>query len=83
MIKDFRVSSGAAGPKVARSRANEEKLIGKNISEIEGLKADILDTHDTVISPHAMPEWRRNTTRRMLDHFLSEVASGAPAGIIE
>ena len=83
VIKDFRVSSGAAGPKVARSRANEEKLIGKSISEIEGLKADILDTHDTVISPHAMPEWRRNTTRRMLDHFLSEVASGAPAGIIE
>ncbi len=83
VIRDFRVSSGAAGPKVARCRENEEKLIGKTIADIEGLKEEILDGHNNVISPHAMPEWRRNTTRRMLDHFLTEVASGAPAGIIE
>ena len=83
IIKDFRVSSGAAGPKVARNKANEAKLIGKKLEDIPALKEDILNTHDQTISPRAMATWRRNSTRRMLDYFLSEVAKGGDEGIIQ
>ena len=34
VVVDFRASSGAAGPKVARSRKAEELLIGKKVSEL-------------------------------------------------
>ena len=34
VLVDFRASSGAAGPKVARSRKAEELLIGKKVSEL-------------------------------------------------
>ena len=83
IIKDFRVSSGAAGPKVARNKANEEKLIGKRLEDIPLVKEDILLTHDQTISPRAMATWRRNTTRRMLDYFLSEASKGGEGRIIE
>ena len=82
-IVDFRASSGAAGPKVARSRAVEKILIGKNISDIPSIKDEFLDAYNNIISPHAMPEWRRNTTRRMLSYFLDKIVDGAISGEIE
>ena len=83
VVVDFRASSGAAGPKVARRRKAEKVLIGKKLSELPDCKEEFLDSWDTVISPHAMPEYRRNTTRRMLDYFITALASGHPAGRVE
>ena len=44
VLVDFRASSGAAGPKVARSRKAEELLIGKKVSELHTCKEEFL-TH--------------------------------------
>ncbi|MBO5770690.1 MAG: FAD binding domain-containing protein [Spirochaetales bacterium] len=82
-IVDFRASSGAAGPKVARGKDAERMLIGLAPEELKSRKEEFLDAWNGVISPHAMPEWRRNSTRRMLDYFIDAVASGSPEGIIE
>lgn len=82
IVVDFRASSGAAGPKVARSHKVEEILIGKKVSELDKYKEEFLDRWNEVISPHAMPEYRRNTTRRMLEHFIDSIIEGAPSGRI-
>lgn len=83
VVVDFRASSGAAGPKVARCRKAEEILIGKKLSELPQVKEEFLDAWNGVISPHAMPEYRRNTTRRMLAYFIDALASGHPEGRVE
>lgn len=83
VVVDFRASSGAAGPKVARSRKAEEILIGKKLSELPQVKEEFLDAWNNVISPHAMPEYRRNSTRRMLAYFVDALASGHPEGRVE
>ncbi len=82
LVTDFRASSGAAGPKVMRSREAENILIGKKLEEINDVKEEFLDAWNNVISPHAMPEYRRGTTRRMLDYFLTECMKGGEAGLI-
>ena len=81
-IVDFRASSGAAGPKVARSRDVESMLIGLSLDKLPGAKEDFLNAYNNVISPHAMPEWRRNTTRRMLSYFIDRISEGAEPGEI-
>lgn len=83
IVVDFRASSGAAGPKVARSRKAEEMLIGKKVSELADVKESFLDAWNDVIAPHAMPEYRRNTTRRMLSYFIDALIAGHPAGRVE
>lgn len=83
MVVDFRASSGAAGPKVARSRKAEELLIGKKVTELAQVRDSFLDAWNEVISPHAMPEYRRNTTRRMLSYFIDALIAGHPAGRVE
>ncbi len=83
VVVDFRASSGAAGPKVMRSRQAEEILIGKTLSELQGVEDEFLDAWNNVISPHAMAEYRRNTTRRMLKYFIDELRSGHPEGRVE
>ncbi len=83
VVVDFRASSGAAGPKVARSRKAEELLIGKKVTELAQVKDSFLDAWNDVISPHAMPEYRRNTTRRMLSYFIDALIAGHPAGRVE
>ncbi len=83
VVVDFRASSGAAGPKVMRSRQVEELLVGKTLSELQGVKEQFLDAWNGVISPHAMPEYRRNTTRRMLAYFIDALASGHASGRVE
>ena len=83
VVADFRASSGAAGPKVMRSRKAEGILIGKKLSELSGCKEEFLDAWNTVISPHAMPEYRRNTTRRMLSFFIDALAAGHAPGRVE
>lgn len=83
IVVDFRASSGAAGPKVMRSREVESILIGKRIEELEKYKEEFLDGWNGVIKPHAMPEYRRNTTRRMLNYFIDCISSGKSEGRIE
>jgi xanthine dehydrogenase FAD-binding subunit len=83
VVVDFRASSGAAGPKVMRSRDAELMLVGKKVEELEGVKEEFLDAWNNVISPHAMAEYRRNTTRRMLNYFIDELIAGHPEGRID
>lgn len=84
VVTDFRASSGAAGPKVERSREAEKLLIGCPLGKLAEKKTAFLDAWcNTVISPHAMPEYRRNTTRRMLEYFIDALAEGRPEGRIE
>jgi CO/xanthine dehydrogenase FAD-binding subunit len=80
-ITDFRSASGAAGPKVARSRELEKTLIGLTLPEMGKQTPDFLDAYNGIISPHAMPAYRRTSTRQMLEHFLRTVVE-RPAGCI-
>ncbi|MGN1163770.1 MAG: FAD binding domain-containing protein, partial [Candidatus Ornithospirochaeta sp.] len=82
VVEDFRASSGAAGPKVIRSREAESILIGKRLDELQESKEEFLDAWNNAISPRAMADYRRSTTRRMLSHFIDELSSGAPEGRI-
>lgn len=82
-IVDFRSANGASGPKVARSRTVEQMIIGKPLSAIEGELESLLDAYDGILSPHAMPQYRRSSTRRMLAHFLTEAAKRPSVHIIE
>ena len=83
VITDFRAASGAAGPKVIRSRESENFLKGKNINEVQDVLPAFLDSWNDAISPHAMPQYRRNTTRRMLEHFILTAAGMPENQIIE
>ena len=83
ILKDFRACSGAAGPKVRRSREAEKLLIGLKVEEIPDHIAEFAKAWDGIISPHAMPEYRRNSTRRMIVSFLEKLAHGAEPGIYE
>ncbi len=83
VVKDFRASSGAAGPKVRRSRDAENLIIGLRLDEITDHIGEFTKAWDAIISPHAMPEWRRASTRRMLTFFLEKLACGAEPGIFE
>ena len=73
IITDFRSANGASGPKVARSRTVEQLLIGKQILDLPKHLEALLDAYDGILSPQAMPQYRRSSTRRMLAHFLTEV----------
>ena len=81
-ILDFRAASGASGPKVIRSYSAEAIIRGRRVEEIPEVLDGFLEAWNAAISPHAMPQYRRNTTRRMLSHFLSSIHDGAEAGII-
>ncbi len=81
-IIDFRAASGAAGPKVIRSREAEAILKGHMREEIPALMDTFLEAWNNAISPHAMPLYRRNTTKRMLAYFLSAIHEGKEEGII-
>lgn len=73
VLLDFRASSGAAGDKVKRSKDVESILKGKKLSEAKNNKEAFLDAWNKVISPRAMAEWRRNTTRRLLSSFIDSL----------
>ncbi len=82
VILDFRAASGAAGPKVIRSHEAEDIIRGHMTEELPSIMDSFLEAWDGAISPHAMPLYRRNTTRRMLSYFLSAIHEGAAEGII-
>ena len=82
-ILDYRAASGAAGPRVIRSRDAENLLKGHKTEEIPEIQESFLDSWNDAISPHAMPQYRRNTTRRMLEHFILAAAGMPENQIIE
>ena len=71
-VSDYRLSATATGAKTNRSRDVENLIIGKEITD-ETIEA-VVNGFDQVISPRAMPEFRREATRRMIRRFLSESA---------
>ena len=71
-VADYRLSATATGAKTNRSRDVENLIIGKEITD-ETIEA-VVNGFDQVISPRAMPEFRREATRRMIRRFLSESA---------
>ena len=83
IIKDFRASSGASGDKVKRSRDAEMILIGRPVAEIPSYVDEFTNAWNRILSPHAMPEYRRESTKRMLKDFLLKIAEGAEPGIYE
>lgn len=76
-VKDYRVSATATGAKTNRSRDVEDILIGKELTP--SLIEDVINGFDNVISPRAMPEFRREATRRMIRRFLT-VSNEHPEG---
>lgn len=82
LVADFRACSGAAGPRVIRSRETENLVKGLRIEDIPSVIDEVAAGWDAAISPHAMPEWRRNSTRRMLEHFLEECSKNPEPGEI-
>ena len=76
-VKDYRVAATATGAKTNRSRDVESIIIGKRLSP--ELIEDVIKGFDDVISPRAMPEFRREATRRMIRRFLT-VADTHPEG---
>lgn len=76
-VKDYRVSATATGAKTNRSRDVENILIGKELTP--SLIEDVINGFDNVISPRAMPEFRREATRRMIRRFLT-VSNEHPEG---
>lgn len=81
-IEDFRASSGAAGPKVERSRRVEQSLIGRNISDVGAFLPGFLKEYDAIISPHAMPAFRRRVTANLLRFFLTKCATRPEGRVI-
>lgn len=76
-VKDYRVAATATGAKTNRSREVESIVIGKRLTP--QLIEDVVNGFDGVISPRAMPEFRREATRRMIRRFLT-VADTLPNG---
>jgi CO/xanthine dehydrogenase FAD-binding subunit len=81
VITDFRSANGASGPKVARSREVEKIIIGTQIKDLKDKISEVSDAYNSILSPHAMPEYRRSSTMRMLKYFLNKV-SESPQEVI-
>ena len=80
-VKDYRVSATATGAKTNRSRDVENIVIGKRLT-VELIEEEIAG-FDTVISPRAMPEFRREATRRMIRRFLTKAVENRENGVKE
>ena len=81
VVADYRVSATATGAKTNRSRDVENILIGKKITA--DVVEDVIAAFDQVISPRAMPEFRREATRRMIRRFLTEAAKKPANKVID
>lgn len=80
-VADYRLSATATGAKTNRSRDVENLIIGKEITD-DTIEA-VVNGFDQVISPRAMPEFRREATRRMIRRFLSEAAKKPAHKVID
>ena len=80
-VADFRLSATSTGAKTNRSRDVENLLIGKQITD-DTVEA-VVSAFDQAISPRAMPEFRREATRRMIRRFLTEAAKKPDHKVID
>ena len=80
-VRDFRLSATSTGAKTNRSREVESILIGKKITD--EIIEEVIAAFDKVISPRAMPEFRREATRRMIRRFLTEAAKHPTNKVID
>ena len=80
-VKDYRLSATSTGAKTNRSRDVENILIGKKITA--EATEEVIKAFDEVISPRAMPEFRREATRRMIRRFLTEAAKHPKDKVID
>ena len=80
-VEDFRLSATSTGSKTNRSRDVEKLLIGREITD-ETIES-VVEGFDRIISPRAMPEFRREATRRMIRRFLSEAAKKPSSKVID
>ena len=80
-VRDFRLSATSTGAKTNRSRDVESILIGKKITD-ETIE-EVIAAFEKVISPRAMPEFRREATRRMIRRFLTEAAKHPENKVID
>ena len=80
-VRDFRLSATSTGAKTNRSRDVESILIGKKITD--EIIEEVIAAFDKVISPRAMPEFRREATRRMIRRFLTEAAKHPENKVID
>jgi len=80
-VKDYRVSATATGAKTNRSRDVENLIIGKTIEP--KVIEEVVNGFDQVLSPRAMPEFRREATRRMIRRFLTEAAKHPKNKVID
>lgn len=80
-VKDYRLSATSTGAKTNRSRDVESLLIGKKITA--EITEEVISAFDKVISPRAMPEFRREATRRMIRRFLTEAAKHPENKVID
>ena len=80
-VADYRVSATATGAKTNRSREVEQTIIGKELTA-ENIEA-VIAAFDGIISPRAMPEFRREATRRMIRRFLTEAAKHPAEKVID
>ncbi len=69
-VCDYRASATATGSKTNRSRDVENIIIGKRIAP--ELIEEVIAAFDGIISPRAMPEFRRESCRRSIRRFLTE-----------
>ena len=81
--REMKVDDFILGSKKTALAETEDILKGHGVDEMDSLMPAILEGWNNAISPHAMPEYRRATTRRMLEHFLSGIAAHQEGGIIE
>ena len=80
-VADFRVSATATGSKTNRSRDVENIIIGKKITS--DLIEEVASVFDGIISPRAMPEFRRESCRRCIRRFLSEAEKRPKGKVID
>ena len=80
-VKDYRLSATSTGAKTNRSRDVENLLIGHKITT--EITEEVINAFDKVISPRAMPEFRREATRRMIRRFLTEAAKHPENKVID
>ena len=76
IVKDFRIAATACGATTNRSRDAEKTAIGLGKDEFLQKKSDIASAFDAIISPRAMPEFRRTASKNMIEDFITKSASG-------
>ena len=74
VVLDFRVATTACGVKTNRSREVESLLIGHKKSEIPSLIDSLTTAFDALLTPRAMPEYRKESTKKMIEDFLLKVS---------